>query len=99
ILRGAFITQRVLAIAVGDPDPTFLGMQPPPGTYTTEREAVDALTKGAPCNSCHTTKVNPPGYVLERFNAAGAWQDTDPRGGAINSTAEVILSLSPETKK
>ena len=63
----------------------------PPRHYTTEREATEALTKDAPCNSCHTTKVNPPGFVLERFNAVGAWQDTDPLGGAINSTADVYL--------
>ena len=98
ILRGAFITQRVLAIPVGQPDPSFLNMTPPPGA-TTERAAVEELTKNAPCNGCHTTKVNPPGFVLERYNAIGAWQDTDPRGGAINSTAEVYLSVSPEVKK
>ena len=50
-------------------------------------------------NSCHTTKVNPPGFVLERFNAVGAWQDTDPRGGAINSTADVILATVPEVRR
>ena len=98
ILRGAFITQRVLAIPVGQPDPSFIGMKPT-GTFDTERAATEALTMGAPCNSCHTTKVNPPGFVLERFNAVGAWQDTDPRGGAINSTADVYLSVSPEVKK
>ena len=43
--------------------------------------------------------VNPPGFVLERFNAVGAWQDTDPLGGPINSTAEVTLSTVPLVKK
>jgi hypothetical protein len=37
--------------------------------------------------------------VLERYNAAGAWQDTDPLGGAINSTADILLSITPETTK
>jgi len=99
ILRGAFITQRVLAIPVGDPDPSFTGMSPPPGDYKTQREATEALTKGSPCNGCHTTKVNPPGFVMERFNAVGAWQDTDPLTGPINSTAEVIFSTVPSVKK
>ena len=70
-------------------------MKPPAGDYTTNREAIEALTKASPCNACHTTKVNPPGFVLERYNAVGAWQDTDPLGGAINSTAEVIFSTVP----
>jgi hypothetical protein len=98
ILRGAFITQRVLAIPVGQPDPSFIGMMPV-GTFTTERAATEELTKNAPCSGCHTTKVNPPGFVLERYNAVGAWQDTDPRGGAINSTADVYFAVSPEVKK
>jgi hypothetical protein len=99
ILRGAFVTQRVLAIPVGDPDPRFLTMTPPAGTYTTYRAAMEALTANSPCSGCHTTKVNPPGFVLERFNAVGAWQDTDPLGGAINSTAEVMFSSVPEVRK
>jgi len=99
ILRGAFITQRVLAIPVGDPDPKFRDMQPPGSGYTTNRAATEALTMNAPCSACHTTKVNPPGFVLERYNAIGAWQDTDPLGGAINSTADVIFTTQPEVKK
>lgn len=99
ILRGAFITQRVLAIPVGDPDPRFTATTPPAGNYKTNREAMEALTAAAPCSSCHTAMVNPPGFVLERFNAVGAWQDTDPLGGPINSTAEVVLSTVPEIKK
>jgi hypothetical protein len=97
ILRGAFITQVVLAIPVGQPDPRFLTMVPPAGVdYKTQRQAMDALTMGAPCNSCHTTKVNPPGYVMERYNAIGAWQDTDPLGGPIDSTADVYLAVNPD---
>lgn len=97
IQRGAFITQRVLGIPVGVPDPRFLMMTPPGTGYTTQRAAMEALTNGAPCNTCHTARVNPPGFVLERYNAVGAWQDTDRLGGAINSTADVLLSVTPET--
>jgi hypothetical protein len=95
IQRGAFITQRVLGIPVGVPDPRFLMMTPPAANYTTQRQAMEALTNGAPCNTCHTARVNPPGFVLERYNAVGAWQDTDRLGGAINSTADVLLSVTP----
>ena len=74
-------------------------MVPPAGVdYKTQREAMDALTMGAPCNTCHTTKVNPPGYVMERYNAVGAWQDTDPLGGPINSTADVYFAVNPDVK-
>jgi hypothetical protein len=59
---------------------------------------MEALTSPTPCNTCHTAKINPPGYVLERYNAVGAWQDKDPLGGDINSTADVYVT-STVTKK
>jgi hypothetical protein len=99
ILRGAFITQVVLAIPVGQPDPKFIGMTPPAANYQTQRDAMTALTMNQPCSSCHTTMVNPPGFVMERYNAVGAWQDTDPLGGAINSTADVMISTVPAVTK
>jgi hypothetical protein len=89
ILRGAFITGRVLNVPTGTPDPSFLGMQPPPGDYKTNREAIEALTSPAKCAGCHALKVNPPGFVLERYDSVGAWQDMDRLGGAINSTADI----------
>jgi hypothetical protein len=99
ILRGAFITQSVLAIPVGDPDPSFIGMTPPAMNYTTYRQAMETLTMNAPCNGCHTQKVNPPGFAMEHYNAMGAWQDKDPLGGNINSTADVIISTVPAVTK
>jgi len=89
ILRGAFITGRVLNVPTGAPDPSFRNKQPPAGSYKTNREATEALTAVAPCSGCHALKVNPPGFVMERYNSIGAWQDTDQLGGAINSTAEL----------
>jgi len=89
ILRGAFITGRVLNVPTGTPDPPFKNMAPPPGNYTTNREAIEALTSPATCAGCHALKVNPPGFVLEHYDAIGGWQDKDPLGGNINSTADV----------
>jgi len=89
ILRGAFITGRVLNVPTGTPDPSFTGMKPPPGTYKTNRQATEALTSPAACAMCHALKVNPPGFVLERYDAVGGWQDKDPLGGDIDSTADL----------
>ena len=61
ILRGAFITRRVLAIPVGTPDPTFLGMTPPAGNYTTNRQAMEALTRASPCNALPHHQGQPAG--------------------------------------
>jgi len=91
ILRGAFITGRVLAVPTGTPNPAFLGMKPPPADYKTNRAATEALTAPAACAGCHAQKVNPPGFVLERYDAVGGWQDMDPLGGPINSTADITF--------
>ena len=73
---------------------------PPDGNYTTQREAIEALHGQSALHSCHATSRSiRPGFVLERYNAVGAWQDTDPLGGAINSTADVYFSFDgpPQT--
>jgi hypothetical protein len=92
ILRGAFITRRVLAVDPGAPDPNALNTPVPPGNYATQREVVEALTAPASCRACHAPFVNPPGFVLERYDAVGRWQTTDPLGGQINATADVYFS-------
>jgi Protein of unknown function (DUF1592)/Protein of unknown function (DUF1588)/Protein of unknown function (DUF1595)/Protein of unknown function (DUF1585)/Protein of unknown function (DUF1587) len=99
ILRGAFVTQRVLGIPIPPPDPKNTLMQPPAGNYTTYRQAIEALTSPAACTGCHTTMVNPPGFVLERYNAVGTWQDKDQLGGDINSTADVMFASNGSNTK
>jgi Protein of unknown function (DUF1592)/Protein of unknown function (DUF1588)/Protein of unknown function (DUF1585)/Protein of unknown function (DUF1595) len=93
ILRGAFISGRVLGVNPGTPDPNAL-KTPIPRGYTTYRQEIEALTANEPCHSCHAKVINPPGFVLERYNSVGSWQDTDPLGGAINATADVVFSAT-----
>jgi hypothetical protein len=92
ILRGAFITTKVLGVDPGAPDPNAINTPIPPGTYATQREAIEALTSPANCKACHATFVNPPGFVLERYDSVGRWQDTDPLGGPINGSADVYFA-------
>jgi hypothetical protein len=94
ILRGAFISGRVLGVDPGTPDPKFAKVPIPEGDYTTYRQAIEALTANEPCLSCHGKVINPSGFVLERYNSVGTWQDKDPMGGDINSTADVRFSAS-----
>jgi len=89
ILRGAFITGRVLNVPTGTPDTNAVKAGIPTGNYDTQRAAIEALTGVQPCAGCHALKVNPPGFVLEHYDAVGGWQDKDPLGGAINSTADI----------
>lgn len=98
ILRGAFIAKNIIGTDQElIPDPNALNTPPPQGTFTTERDYVDALTNGAACKGCHHVYVNPPGFVMESFDAAGSWQTKDPLGGDINATADVIFGSETKT--
>src|SRR5690606_16071449 len=81
-------------IETGTPPPGATETPIPPGDYMTQREAIQTLTSPANCAGCHHTYVNPPGFVLERFNAVGSVQSTDPLGGAIDGSAEVYFTNS-----
>lgn len=88
-LRGAFIAQDLVGIALPPPIPDF-GSRRIMGDFKTNREYQEELTSVQPCRSCHEV-FNPLGYALENFDAIGAWQTTDQRGGAIDATATVNL--------
>lgn len=100
ILRGAYVTVNIIGVNPGAPDPNFFLTPPPEGTYYTERAFVEALTAAPTCTGCHTPYVNPPGFVLESYDAIGGWQTTDPRAvalgdpskGTINGTADVYFT-------
>jgi hypothetical protein len=91
ILRGAFITIFMIGVDPGPPLPGATMIQPPAGDYKTVRERTDALVNQASsCMGCHTNVINPPGYVMENYDAIGAWQTVDKLGnGAINPVATV----------
>ncbi len=92
IRRGSFLAIYVFGVNPGPPDPDFIMPRVPSGEYTTQREKVEALTTAdASCAACHEL-INPPGYVLEAFDAVGSWQDTDPLGGPIDPTADVTFA-------
>jgi hypothetical protein len=91
ILRGAFITKYITGVDPGPPPPSTSMIQPPPGSYLTNRERTEALVnQSASCMGCHTNVINPPGFVLENYDAIGAWQTIDKLGlGTINPVADV----------
>jgi len=93
ILRGAFITIFMIGVDPGPPAAGATMIQPPPGNYSTQRERTDALVnQSSSCMGCHTNVINPPGYVMENYDAIGAWQTMDKLGtpaGTINPVATV----------
>jgi hypothetical protein len=89
ILRGAFITRYLLGVDPGPPPPSTM-LPPPPNDALTNRERTEVLTsQSTACMACHTNILNPPGYVMENYDAIGKWQVMDPLGGPINPVATV----------
>ena len=89
IRRGAFMGTKIIGVKIGAPDPNALKAEVPPGQYDTRRAQIDALTGDAQCAQCHQEAVNPPGYIMENFDAMGRWQTVDQLGGEINPQALV----------
>ena len=58
----------------------------------TNRARAEALTSGAACAACHKTYLNPPGFVMEAYDALGRWQTTEADTGAsINTVADLSI--------
>jgi hypothetical protein len=94
ILRGAFIMKQILGFDPGAPPANALNTPLPAqsATLDTNRKQVDAQTSPTNCASCHHTFINPPGFVLEAFNAVGQWQTAEAgTGAAIDTTADVVI--------
>lgn len=92
IQRGAFLAVNVLGVNPGVPEPNAVVEPTPPVDYATRREQIEALTQEQPeCAGCHLI-INGPGFVLENFDAVGAWQTVDRYGGPIDTTANVTFA-------
>jgi hypothetical protein len=105
IKRGAFVMKDVIGIDPGSPPP---GAEQTPlpaasDTLNTNRKRFEALSAlAANCMACHVTYINPPGFALEAFNAAGIWQTTESySGAAIDTNADVVVERvdGVDTKK
>jgi hypothetical protein len=92
IYRGAFITKQVLGIDIPPPPPgaaqTALPNSP---DLDTNRKQVDAQTAGDQCAGCHHTYINPPGFVMEAFDAMGQLRTTESNGVALDTTGDITI--------
>jgi hypothetical protein len=98
ILRGAYISKNILGIHIDDPPEDAAKTPVPPGDYKTNREVMQALTSGPTCVGCHAESINPAGFVMEYYDSIGGWQTTDPLGGPIVGTADVMFNGNQPVK-
>jgi len=96
ILRGSFIENSVLGL---DLESAHISeVEPPDGEYQTNRQWVEANNRDPVCAGCHAAYLDPPGFVLEAFDAVGVWQTREATTLApIDTVAEVRIDGSPTT--
>jgi hypothetical protein len=71
VLRGHWITERILGIETRPPPPTVKAVEPDIRGAVTIRQQLAKHRDNPTCAACHT-KMDPPGFALESFDVMGA---------------------------
>jgi len=74
VLRGHWITERILGIETRPPPPTVKAVEPDIRGAVTIRQQLAKHRDSPTCASCHT-KMDPPGFALESFDVMGAHRE------------------------
>ncbi|WP_233200376.1 DUF1592 domain-containing protein [Blastopirellula marina] len=74
VLRGVWMLERILGETVPPPPTSVPAVEPDIRGATTIREQLAKHRSQGDCASCHA-KIDPPGFALENFDAAGQWRD------------------------
>jgi hypothetical protein len=74
VLRGHWITERILGLETPPPPPTVEAVEPDIRGAVTIRQQLDKHRANASCASCHR-KMDPPGFALESFDVMGGYRD------------------------
>jgi len=71
VLRGHWITERILGIETRPPPPTVKAVEPDIRGAVTIRQQLAKHRDSPTCAACHT-RMDPPGFALESFDVMGA---------------------------
>ncbi len=74
VLRGHWITERILGLETPPPPPTVEAVQPHIRGADTNRQQLEKHRNNASCAACHS-KMDPPGFALESFDVMGAYRE------------------------
>jgi hypothetical protein len=74
VLRGHWITERILGIETRPPPPNVKAVEPDIRGAVTIRQQLAKHRDHPSCASCHV-KMDPPGFALESFDVMGARRD------------------------
>ncbi|MEW4489528.1 DUF1592 domain-containing protein [Thalassoglobus sp. JC818] len=93
VLRGVWVSERLLGVEIPPPPSGIPGIEPDIRGATTIREMLDKHKSDPSCASCHKA-IDPPGFVLEHFDASGAWRDRYPQQRGKSSKSAAVIDPS-----
>jgi hypothetical protein len=74
VLRGHWITERILGLETPPPPPTVEAVEPDIRGAVTIRQQLDRHRADPGCAACHR-KMDPPGFALESFDVMGGYRE------------------------
>ena len=74
VVRGVWICDRLLGVPIPEPPANVPAIEPDVRGATTVRQILEKHRSQIQCAFCHA-KIDPPGFALEHFDAAGQWRD------------------------
>lgn len=88
-LRGKYLRERVLCQTVpAPPDDIDIDLTPDPSEPKTLRERLDQHRDDPACSSCHSF-IDPPGFLFEGFDSAGAFRTADSNGYPVDTSGDL----------
>lgn len=90
VLRGKYVLENLLDTAPPPPPPNVPQLEQPGqhGSRASLREQLEKHRADPACASCHAL-MDPIGFGLENFDAAGAWRDQE-NGKPLDTSGELI---------
>jgi hypothetical protein len=74
VLRGHWITERILGLETPPPPPTVEAVEPDIRGAVTIRQQLEKHRADPSCAACHS-KMDPPGFALESFDVMGGYRE------------------------
>lgn len=74
VIRGVWVSERLLGVEIPPPPAGVPAIEPDVRGAKTIREMLEKHKSNTACAGCHV-KIDPPGFALENFDAAGRWRD------------------------
>ncbi len=74
VLRGIWVSERILGVPIPPPPTNVPAVEPDIRGAKTIRQQLEKHLSDTQCANCHK-KIDPPGFALENFDAAGRWRE------------------------